>query len=314
MVVLGRVLLAVAGASLAYVLAAVALDPRAALSDRSPRPPRAVVDARLGELGLLGPLPRRYGVWASGVVRGDFGETLEGTPVGGELWRRAGVSLRLVVGGFVLGTAGGVLLGSFGALSRYGPADRLLTAGTLTLVSVPVFAVAVLLQTAAQWVNARSGARVFEWTGEYTPGVPDGLLGRLRHLVLPTTTLALGQLAICARYQRGVMLDVLNAGYVRTAMAKGLRRRQALLRHGLRVAILPMPTFAAYAFAGLLTGAAITEKAFGWHGLGEWLIDSIYANDVNAVAACGCAAAVAIATAGLLADLSRTALDPQMRS
>jgi peptide/nickel transport system permease protein len=314
MVVLGRVLLAVAGASLAYVLAAVALDPRAALSDRSPRPPSAVVDVRLGELGLSGPLPRRYAAWASGVVRGDFGETLEGTPVGGELWRRAGVSLRLVVGGFVLGTVGGVLLGSLGALSRYGLGDRLLTAGTLTLVSVPVFAVAVLLQTVAQWVNARSGARIFEWTGEYTPGAPDGLLGRLRHLLLPTTTPALGQLAICARYQRGVMLDVLNAGYVRTAMAKGLRRRQALLRHGLRVAILPTPTFAAYAFAGLLTGAAITEKAFGWHGLGEWLIDSIYANDVNAVAACGCAAAAAIATVGLLADLSRTALDPQARS
>jgi peptide/nickel transport system permease protein len=314
MVVLGRVLLAVAGASLAYLLAAVALDPRAALSDASPRPPRAAVVARLDELGLDGPLPRRWAGWVSGVARGDFGETLGGAPVGGELWRRAGVSLRLVAAGFTLGTVGGVLLGWSGALSRDGPADRLLTAATLTLVSVPVFAVAVLLQSAAQWVNGRTGLRVFTWTGEYTPGASAGLGGRLRHLPLPAMTLALGQLAVCARYQRGVMLDVLDAGYVRTAMAKGLRRRQALLRHGLRVAILPMPAFAAYAFAGLLTGAAITEKAFAWHGLGEWLIDSIYANDVNAVAACGCAAAVAIGAAGLLADLSRTLLDPRARS
>jgi len=314
MVVLGRVLLAVAGASLAYLLAAVALDPRAALADRSPRPPPAAVDARLGELGLSGSLPRRYVMWAEGVSRGDFGETLSGAPVGGELWRRAGASLRLVLAGFVLGTAGGVLLGSLGALSRYGWADRLLTVGTLTLLSVPVFAVAVLLQTAALWANARSGLRLFEWTGEYTPGTPDGPLGRLRHLLLPTVTLALGQLAVCARYQRGVMLDVLGAGYVRTAMAKGLRRRQALWRHGLRVAVLPMPTFASYSFAGLLTGAAITEKAFAWHGLGEWLIDSIYADDVNAVAACGCAVAAATATAGLLAGLSRAALDPRARS
>src|SRR4051812_36365712 len=104
MVVLARVLLAVAGASLAYLLAAVALDPRAALSDRSPRPPAAAVSAQLRELGLVGPLPRRYAGWASGVVRGDFGATLDGTPVGGELWRRAGVSLRLVAGGFLLGT------------------------------------------------------------------------------------------------------------------------------------------------------------------------------------------------------------------
>jgi peptide/nickel transport system permease protein len=313
MVVLGRVLLAVAGASLAYLLAAVALDPRAALSDRSPRPPAAAVSARLTELGLDGSLPRRYAGWASGVVRGDFGSTIEGTPVRGELWRRAGVSLRLVAGGFVLGTVGGVLVGWLGALSRHGPGDRLLTAATLTFVSVPAFALAVLLQTAAQWANTRMGVRLFTWTGEYTPAASEGLFGRLRHSLLPTTTLALGQLALCARYQRGVMLDVLNAGYVRTAMAKGLRRRQALLRHGLRVAVLPMPAFAAYSFAGLLTGAAITEKAFGWHGLGEWLIDSISAGDVNAVAGCGCVAAAAMATAGLLADLTRTALDPRDR-
>jgi peptide/nickel transport system permease protein len=292
----------------------VALDPRAALSDRSPRPPRAAVDARLRELGLAGSVPRRYARWVSGVARGDFGETLSGAPAGDELWRRAGVSLRLVACGFTLGTAGGVVLGSVAALARHGPGDRLLTAVTLALVSVPVFALAVLLQAAAQWANARAGLRLFDWTGEYTPGAPPGLGGRLRHLVLPTATLALGQAAVCARYQRGVMLDVLNAGYVRTAMAKGLRRRQALMRHGLRVAVLPMPTFAAYSLAGLLTGAAITEKAFAWHGLGEWLIDSIQADDVNAVAACGCAAAIAIALAGLLADLCRVVLDPRVRS
>jgi peptide/nickel transport system permease protein len=182
------------------------------------------------------------------------------------------------------------------------------------LVSVPVFAVAVLLQTTGQWANAAIGVRVFEWTGEYTPDSSAGLVGRLRHLLLPTATLALVQLAVCARYQRGVMLDVMNAGFLRTAMAKGLRRRQALIRHGLRVAILPMPTFAAYAFAGLLTGAAITEKVFAWHGLGEWLIDSIYSDDVNAVAACGCAAAAATATAGLLSDVTRTVLDPRART
>jgi peptide/nickel transport system permease protein len=224
------------------------------------------------------------------------------------------VSLRLVAGGFVLGTVGGVLLGWLGALSRHGLGDRLLTLATLTLVSVPAFALAVLLQTAAQWANARTGLRLFAWTGEYTPAASGGLPGRLRHLLLPTMTLALGQLALCARYQRGVMLDVVTAGHVRTAMAKGLRRRQALLRHGLRVAVLPMPAFAAYSFAGLLTGAAVTEKAFGWHGLGEWLIDSVHANDVNAVAACGCAVAAAMALAGLLADLSRAALDPRARS
>jgi peptide/nickel transport system permease protein len=310
---LGRILLAGAGASLAYLLAAGALDPRAELSDQSPRPPQAAVTARLGELNLDGPLLRRYLTWVSGVARGDFGETLDGASAGAELGRRASVSLRLVAAGAVLGMFGGVLAGALGAFRQHGLVDRVLTAGTLVLVSVPVFALAVLLQTGAQWANTRTGIRLFTWTGEYAPGGPAGLGGRLRHLLLPTVAIALGQAALCARYQRAMMLDVLNAGYVRTAMAKGLRRRRALLRHALRVAVIPMTTFAAYAFAALLTGAAITEKIFAWHGMGEWLLDSIHANDVNAVAACGCAAAVAISAAGLLADLTRTALDPRAR-
>jgi peptide/nickel transport system permease protein len=309
---LGRILLAGAGASLAYLLAAVSLDPRAELSDRSPRPPQAAVTARLGELNLDGPLPRRYVTWVSGVARGDFGETLDGAPAGAELQRRALVSLRLVAAGAVLGTFGGVLAGALGAFRQHGLVDRTLTAGTLVLVSVPVFALAVLLQTGAQWANTRTGIRVFEWTGEYAPAAT-GLGGRVRHLLLPTASIALGQAALCARYQRGMMLDALNAGYVRTAMAKGLRRRRALRRHALRVAVIPMTTFATYAFAALLTGAAITEKIFAWHGMGEWLLDSIHANDVNAVAACGCAAAVTVSAAGLLADLTRTALDPRAR-
>jgi peptide/nickel transport system permease protein len=316
----GRAVLAVAGASLAYLLAAVSLDPRAELEGHSPRPPRAAVSARLDSLGLDDSVPvaRRYAAWASGVLRGDFGETLDGASVGDELGRRAGVSLRLVVAGAVPGLLAGVLMGAFGAARQYGLGDRILTGGAVLTLSVPVFALAVLLQAGAQFVNDRTGTRVFQWTGEYTPGAASGFAdlagGRLRHLLLPALTIAAGQAATCARYQRGVMLDVLNARYVQAAMAKGLRRGQALRRHALRVAVIPMTTFAAYGFAALLTGTAITEKAFAWHGMGEWLIDSITRADVNAVAACGCTAALAIPVAGLLSDLARAALDPRART
>jgi peptide/nickel transport system permease protein len=311
----GRAVLAVAGASLIYLLAALSLDPRAEVEGRSPRPSATAVTAylRTRDLDDRVPLLRRYATWASGVTRGDFGETLDGAPVRDSLGPRLGVSLRLVAAGAVPGFVGGVLLGAAGAARQYGLGDRLLTAGTLVTLSVPVFALAVLLQAGAQFVNARTGIRVFEWTGEYTPGSSEPA-GRLRHLLLPAATLALGQAAMYARYQRGVMLDVLDAGYVRTAMAKGLRRRRALTRHALRVAVIPMTPFAAYGLAALLTGTAITEKIFAWHGMGEWLIDSVTRNDVNAVAACGCVAATAIPVAGLLSDLAQATLDPRIRS
>jgi peptide/nickel transport system permease protein len=307
--------LAVAGASLAYFAATFALDPRASLEGRSPRPPRAAVSARLASLGLDDRVPpaRRYAAWASGVARGDFGTTLDGAPVRGELLRRAGASLRLVAAGGALGWAGGMLLGTGGASRPQGVLDRLITAGALVTMAIPAFALAVLAQTAAQGVNTWTGAPIFAWTGEYTPGAAGSVVDRLRHLLLPTTVLALGQAAMCARYQRGLMLDALNAGYVRAAMARGLRRRTALRRHALRVTVAPMTTFAAYGFAALLTGTAVTEKIFAWHGLGEWLIDSIAGDDVNAVAACGCAAAMTIAVVDLLADLAHAALDPRAR-
>jgi peptide/nickel transport system permease protein len=252
------------------------------------------------------------------VVHGDFGDTLAGVPVRGELRRRAGVSLRLVTAGALLGTAGGVVAGAYAAARPHGWADRLLTASTLVTLSVPVFALAILLQTAAQWADTRIGVRALEWTGEHTPGAPAGITRAvadgLRHLLLPATTLALGQAAIHARYQRGTMLDAASAGYVRAAMARGLRRRQALTRHALRVAIVPTTTLATYGLAALLTGAAITEKIYAWHGLGEWLIDSITESDVNSVAACGCAAALTIACVTLLSDLTRAVLDPRTRT
>ncbi len=68
------------------------------------------------------------------------------------------------------------------------------------------------------------------------------------------------------------MLDVLGQDFIRTARAKGLTRRRALFKHGLRTALIPMATLFAYSVAGLFTGAVFTEKIFGWHGMGEWVI------------------------------------------
>jgi peptide/nickel transport system permease protein len=110
-----------------------------------------------------------------------------------------------------------------------------------------------------------------------------------------------------------MMLDVLSADYVRTALAKGLRRRTALRRHALRTALIPVTTYFAYNFGLLLLGATFTEKIFGWHGMGEWLIDSISRGDVNVVAAFDCFAAGLVLLAGLLSDVAQGALDPRVR-
>ncbi|TDD74768.1 ABC transporter permease [Actinomadura darangshiensis] len=308
------VLLAVLAASLGYLLAATALDPRAGFEGRAPRPPEAVIDARLGALNLNDrtPLADRYLTWARGVLHGDFGRTWDGAPVNGELWRRLGVSLRLVSLGAVSGSVLGVFLGAYAAVRRGRTADRLITSGSCLLLAAPVFVLAVLLQIFAGKANDAMGMQVFVWVGESTPGV-SGFADRARHLLLPTATIALAQLALYVRYQRGLMLDALHADFVRTARAKGLRRRSALLRHGLRTALIPMTTYFAYASGLLLLGSVFTEKIFGWHGLGEWLVDSTTRGDINVVAAIDCLAACTVVLSGLASDVVNAVLDPRVR-
>ncbi|TMR09565.1 ABC transporter permease [Nonomuraea turkmeniaca] len=308
-------------ASLAYLLAATALDPRSNYADRTPKPPPAVVDAQLTALNLNDktPLLQRYATWATGVLRGDFGKAVTGSPVNEDLKRRMGVTFRLVILGLLFGSALGVLLGALAAVRQYGWFDRLSTGLSFVVLAVPVVVLANMMILTATWANERLfGRQVFLVSGEYSDGLDAGFWGqavdRLQHLILPTISLSIGLIAVFSRYQRNMMLDVLGADFLRTAMAKGLSRRKALVRHALRTALIPVVTYFAFMFGALLTGATFTEKIFGWHGLGEQLINSIFSNDVNTVAAISCLAAIAVLCASLAADLLHAALDPRVRA
>src|SRR3954453_14874855 len=310
------VLLALAS-FLTFSLASLTFRPLDSLLQRNPRPPQAVIDAKAHDLALDRPIPLRYGHWVSGVVRGDFGTTIAGQPVSDELWRRIGVSLRLVFIGSVLGTFIGVVVGARGAIRRDRVSDRIITVLSLLLISMPTFVVANVLILGALRANTALGVNLFEYTGETSATVTGGawsqFVDRLQHLALPTTTLALFSIAGFSRYQRNAMLDVLGQDFIRTARAKGLTRRQALFKHGLRTALIPMATLFAYGVGGLVTGAVFVEKIFGWHGMGEWVVQGIATQDTNIVAAITVFSGATILLAGLLSDVIYAALDPRVR-
>ncbi|TFV57482.1 ABC transporter permease [Mycobacterium sp. PS03-16] len=303
---------------LAFTLASVSFNPLDSLLERNPRPPQAVIDAKAAELGLDQPIPLRYAHWLGDAVRGDFGTTVAGQPVSDELWRRAGISLRLLVIGSVLGTVIGVVVGAWGAIRQYRLSDRVITVVSLLILSTPAFVTANLLILAALNVNNVLGVQIFEYTGEtsLTPveGTWNQIADRVQHLVLPSFTLALVGIAGYSRYQRNAMLDVLGQDFIRTARAKGLTRRQALFKHGLRTALIPMATLFAYGVSGLVTGAVFVEKIFGWHGLGEWWVQGITGQDTNIVVAVTVFSGVAILLAGLLSDVIYAAVDPRVRA
>lgn len=313
------VLIAIA-ASAGYLLASSTLNPRENYAERNPPPPKSSIDSILDEANQNDEVPvaTRFKKWVSGVVKADFGKTLDGDPIWPEMKRRMGVSLRLLILGSLIGTALGILLGAWSAVRQYEWPDNVLTMFSFVMLSTPVFLTAILLKVLAVKINRGVGTTFFFYTGEYDPGLDGGtlseLVDRAKHLVLPSLAIILGSVAGYSRYQRAAMLDVLGADFLRTARAKGLSRRKALLKHGLRTALIPMATFFAYGFTLLITGATFTEKLFGWHGMGEWFIDSVNNQDINIVAAVVVFSAVLILIAGMVADLAYAALDPRVRS
>jgi peptide/nickel transport system permease protein len=302
---------------LAYALASLTFSPLSQLQQRNPPPPAATIAAKRAELRLDEPIPARFVGWMGGVAHGDFGTTITGQPITDQLVSRVGVSLRLFALGTVLGIVLGVLIGVVSAIRQYRVSDYAATLFSFLVLSTPVFLIGTLLKFGGLQLNAAAGTTVLYFTGEATPGFEGSwsaaMSDRLLHLVLPTVAIALTQIGLYSRYQRSAMLDVLGSDFLRTAQAKGLTRRKALFKHGLRTALIPMATLFAFGFGLLITGGVFTERIFGWYGMGDWFVDGVTQNDTNIVATVTLFIAVMVLFSGWLSDVLYAALDPRIR-
>ena len=314
---LNYVVLLLLASFLTFSLTSLTFRPLDRYEQTNPRPPQAVIDATAEQLNLGDPIPERYVKWLGGALQGDFGKTITNHPVSDELGRRIGVSLQLLVLGSIIGAVVGVLVGAASAIRQYKFSDYFATAVSLLILSTPVFLMATLLKFGAIEINNAAGAQIFLFSGQTSANAVDGfwpqLVDRAKHLMLPTLALALGGIAAYSRYQRNAMLDVLGNDFIRTARAKGLTKRKALFKHGLRTALIPMATFFAYGFGALVTGAVFTETIFGWHGIGEWTVTEIQDQDTNIVVAITTFTGLIVLLSGLLSDIVYAALDPRVR-
>ena len=135
----------------------------------------------------------------------------------------------------------------------------------------------------------------------------------LVHLFLPTIALTLISFAGYIRYSRGTLLDVLNQDYIRTARAKGLTERTVIMRHAFRNTLIPLTTIMVVDFAGIIGGAIITERVFGWYGMGTLFNRAIGSQDLNLLMGVFFITASLAVLANLIADLLYSALDPRIR-
>jgi len=297
--------------SLAYLLASASLDPSALWNRQDPSLNWDAIHANLVKYNISHDLPvwDRYVTWLRNVLfHWDWGRTPKGELINTLIGTKIFVSVRLVFLGAAIGMVGGVALGAWTATRQYRFSDRAISLTSMIIISTPAMVIAILLQVLAVQINRSSGFQIFEFTGE-----GEGALGRLQHLLLPTLSMSLGGIASYSRFQRNLMLDTLGADYVRTARAKGLIKRKALTRHALRTALIPMATYFAFALATLFTGAAITERVYGWHGMGEYSISAISGMDINGVTAVVAFSGLCTLTGALLSDVFVAIVDPRVR-
>lgn len=278
-------------------------------------------------LGLDQPYPVQYWIYIKNMFLGDFGKSVRtGAPIINEISPRIVATIELSMAAMLLATLFGIAAGVLSSVRQYSIFDYGSMFLALIGVSMPIFWLGLMLiyVFAVKFPILPMMGRIS--MGLDAPSVTglvfvDALIaGRfsgswdaLRHLVLPSFTLATIPMAIIARITRSSMLEVLNKDYVRTARAKGLDEIVVVLRHALRNAFLPVVTVLGLNLGLLLGGAVLTETIFSWPGLGRYVVDSLMARDYAAVQGCILIFAVVMAMINLVVDLVYVLLDPRIR-
>lgn len=251
------------------------------------------------DLGLDRPMPVQFVDFVVRAAEGDFGTLIRThRPVADEIAERFGPTLALTALSMLWAVVFGLGLGILAAVKRGRLADRAAMVFAVSGISVPPFALGILLM------------EVFSVQLGWFPTVgADSWL----HYVLPSITLGAGVAAVMARFTRSSMMEVLDADYVRTARAKGLGERSVVMRHALRNALIPVVTMLGLQFGFLLGGSIVVEKVFNWPGMGRLLVDAVDMRDYPVMQACVLLFSLEFMLINLAVDLLYGWINPAVR-
>ena len=288
-----------------FVLEVLPGDPASFMLGLNAQPD--TVAALSHQLGLDQPLAARYLTWIAGFFTGDFGISYTyRVPVGELIAQRLWVSLPLALMALFLAIVIAFPAGIVAAARRNRPTDVVIMGATQLGIAVPNFWFAMLLVLAfslgLHWFSA----------GGF-PGWNAGLLAGLKSLTLPAIALALPQASILARVMRSSLLDTLHEDFIRTARAKGLTEAQAIRRHAVRNALIPVMTIIGLQFSFLLAGAIIIENVFFLPGLGRLVFQAIAQRDLIVVKSVVLLLVAAVVVVTFAVDLAYAAIDPRLR-
>jgi peptide/nickel transport system permease protein len=278
------------------------------------------------EYGWDKPAPVQYMTWAKGAITGDFGKSITTQrPAVDMIGERLPLTLMLTGWSLMLSLIIAIPIGAYVAVKKYSRADYIATFVTFIMMATPSFFLALLFQLSAlKMQDWNGGTLVFYTAGAPacagTEGVFSAFLACLgtpvevfRKMALPVIALSILQIAGWMRYQRSELLNVLNQDFMKSAVAKGLPGRRVFMWHAMRNALLPIITIVGLDVAMLFSGAVITERVFGLPGMGNLLLDSIYARDIVVVQAIVLIGAFLVLFFNTLVDILYGVFDPRVR-
>ena len=310
--VLQSVAVVFSAATLAFVLLQLAPgDPATALGEGIAPELRATIRA---QYGLDDSIATQYGRWLWSLLRGDLGWSRDQhRPVAAVLADALPRSLFLMGCALCVSLVGGMLIGAWQGARAGSRRDRATSTPQLVLYSLPEFWLAlVLLVVFVHQLGWLPATGITDETYRYL-SARQQLVDRMRHLVLPLTSLSLVGVAVFARYQRNAMQESMTQAFVRTARAKGLTEA-AVRRQAWRTALLPVITVTGLMLPALITGAVFVERVFAWPGMGFAMIRAIEARDYPVVSAGVILGSAVTALGAALADIAREIADPRLRT
>lgn len=281
-------------------------DPAAVLLGSNATPEQ--VETLRRTWGLDEPMIVQFAKYVENLARGNLGQSLfHRQPVSLIIRQRAetslwlsGLALLVVIG---LGVPAGVLA----SIRPNSAVDNTMLLVALAGASIPSFWLGLMLMTLI------SGKLGWLPSSGFTSVISTGNLANLKNLILPAFSLGFVNAALIARTTRSSMLDVLNADYITTARAKGLRDRVVIVKHALRNASIPILTVISFTFASLLSGAVVTENVFALPGIGSLIVQSVLKRDYPVIQGIMMIVAILYVVINFATDMVYAALDPRIR-
>ena len=294
-----------------FIIRLSPVDPLAELR-LNPSISQETLDKEMKRLNLDKPIYIQYISWAKSFIKGDLGYTSAGEKVSVKLKERIPNTLLLTVIVIFMTWAVGIPLGILAAVHKETAFDRMLTVISSIGMAIPSFFFAILLLIFAVKTGWFPVGGLTSWNFSEM-----SFLGKIldisKHLVLPVIVLFTISLSGLQRQMRANMLEVLDSDYVKFARAKGLSEGKVLFKHALRNAINPMITLLGFEFAGLLSGAALTEYVFQYPGLGRLILEAVMKSDINLVMASLMMGTIMLILGNLIADILLMITDPRVR-